>query len=224
LGRTRVKNDDLDALLNLYGVMQEVDRRAMLGFARKLSQPQWWHDYGDVVSGWLRSYLVLESVTDRIRTYEAQFIPGLLQTPAYAEALVSKHYPSARLRRRVEVRQRRRQMLLDPQLRTRAVNGAVDPWLWAIIDESALGERIGAPGVMREQIDFLIHATVHLNVRIQVLPSGTAGLTGVGNSFSLLRLRTRLLPDVVSLLNTSPAPSSSMTPTTSNATGPPWNG
>ncbi|MGA5304605.1 helix-turn-helix domain-containing protein [Nucisporomicrobium flavum] len=200
LGRTRVKDRDLHDLLTLYGVTDEVSREAILGLASKLNQPQWWHDYGDVVSGWLRSYLVLESFTDKIRTYESRFIPGLLQTTAYAQALVKHHYQNEdEVRRRVEVRQRRRQTLLDPRRLTRAPNGVIEPWLWAIIDEPALHERIGSAAVMREQIDFLIHATRNLHVRIQILPAGTAGLTGVGNSFSLLRLHTQELPDVVYL-------------------------
>jgi hypothetical protein len=52
---------------------------------------------------------------------------------------------------------------------------------------------------MQEQIEFLIHATKYPNVRIQVLPTGSGGHTGVGNSFSMLRLRSKSLSDVVYL-------------------------
>jgi transcriptional regulator with XRE-family HTH domain len=200
LGRNRVKEDDLDALLTLYGVVDATERQAMHDLACRLNKTQWWHQYSDVVTGWFCSYLVLESITETIRTYEARFIPGLLQTRAYANALVGMHYPDKeQARRRVEVRLRRRHTLLDQQLRPRAASRHHRPWLWAIIDESALHERIGHPDVMREQIDFLIDATRRLNTRIQILPTGTGGLTGVGNSFSLLPLPTKILPDVVYL-------------------------
>jgi transcriptional regulator with XRE-family HTH domain len=186
-GRSSIKDGDLEQLLDLYGVTARDERNALLTLARKLNQRQWWHEYRDVVSNSLLSYLTLESITETIRTYEPCFIPGLLQTEAYAQALVSQFYPDTDARRRVELRLQRR-ALLQPRRPKR---------LWAIIDETALVERIGDPRIMHDQLDFLRHATGELNVMIQVLPSGTSGQTGVANSFSLLRLPTRALPDVV---------------------------
>ena len=71
------------------------------------------------------------------------------------------------------------------------------PRLWAIIDESALYEEIGPPEVMREQIEFLIQAVTHHRIPIQILQRGNGALTGVGTSFSLLRLPIPDLADVV---------------------------
>ena len=42
--------------------------------------PGWWHRYGDVLPNWFQSYLGLEAAASLIRTYEVQFVPGLLQT------------------------------------------------------------------------------------------------------------------------------------------------
>lgn len=186
-GRSGVKDSDLEQLLDLYGLTARDERNALLTLARKLNQRQWWHDYRDVVSDSLLSYLALESVTETIRTYEPCFIPGLLQTEAYAQALVSQFYPDTDARRRVELRLQRR-ALLQPRRRKR---------LWAILDETALVERIGGPHIMNDQLDFLRRAISELDVMIQVLPSGTSGQTGVANSFSLLRLPTQALPDIV---------------------------
>jgi hypothetical protein len=52
---------------------------------------------------------------------------------------------------------------------------------------------------MREQINFLIYTLLQGSVKIQVLPSGTGGQTGVTTSFSILRLRIKTLADVVYL-------------------------
>jgi transcriptional regulator with XRE-family HTH domain len=196
-GDSRVKDTDLDALLTFYGVTDRRHRDALLALARRLTQAQWWQDYRDVVPGWLHSYLVLESIAETIRTYEPRFIPGPLQTEDYALALVSKVHAST-AQRRVELRLGRRRTLLRPQPgRPGGGHGFAHPRLWAIIDESALAERIGGPRVMREQLEFLSHATSDLNVQIQILPSGTGGSTGIANSFSLLRLPTEVLPDLV---------------------------
>lgn len=186
-GRSGVKDHDLEVLLDLYGITAREERDALLTLTRKLNQRQWWHDYRDIVPDSLHSYLALESITDTIRTYEPCFIPGLLQTENYAHALVREFYPDVNARRRVELRIQRR-ALLEQRRRKR---------LWAVIDETALVERIGTPQVMQEQLDFLARAIRDLNVLIQILPSGTAGQTGVANSFSLLRLPSRALPDVV---------------------------
>jgi hypothetical protein len=71
--------------------------------------------------------------------------------------------------------------------------------LWAVVDEAALYEQIGGPAVMREQIDFLAQVAELPHVHIQILPSGAAGQVGIGNSFSMLRLRMTGLSDVVYL-------------------------
>jgi hypothetical protein len=47
----------------------------------------WYGTYADVLPGACQDYLVLEAWASRISAYEAQRIPVLLQTPAYARAL-----------------------------------------------------------------------------------------------------------------------------------------
>ena len=189
-GRIGVKEGDLGALLDLYGVSDLSERQAMLQLACRLNHQQWWHPHRETLGGWFCSYLVLESIAEHIRTYEVRFIPGLLQTPAYAEAVVRPHYDDeAQVRRRVEVRMQRQRTLLRPG----------GPRLWAVVDEAALYEQIASPQVMREQIEFLLRVTGNPQVHLQVLPAGAAGRVGVGNSFSLLRLRLSSLADVIYL-------------------------
>jgi transcriptional regulator with XRE-family HTH domain len=190
LGRIGVKDDDLDRLLTLYGVTNAQERQAMLRLSCRLNAAQWWDSYSDILPGWFRSYLVLESIAEYIRTYEVRFIPGLLQTAAYAEAVIRLHYrDEAEIRRRVEVRMQRQQMLLRP--------GAAK--LWAVVDEAALYEQIAGRAAMREQVDYLLDMATRPNVPIQILPTGHAGRVGIGNSFSMLRLRMHNLSDVVYL-------------------------
>lgn len=188
LGRVAVKTRDLDNLLAFYGIPAG-ERHPILELAGRLNDRQWWHESGGL-DDWFASYLVFESIAQRIRTYEVRFIPGLLQTEAYAEALVRIRYTSeTEIRRRVNIRMQRQRMLLKQRSQT----------LWAVVDEAALHEKIGSRQVMKDQIEFLIHATKHPNVRIQVLASGDGAQAGVGNSFSMLRLRIPSLPDVVYL-------------------------
>lgn len=189
-GRCKVKEDDLHRLLNLYGGTDRRHRQALLEFAGRLAGGQWWDGYRDVVDDWFRSYLVLESIAQVIRTYEVRFIPGLLQTRAYAEAVVRRQYHDEKeVRRRVEVRMRRQHAVIERK----------KPHLWAVIDRAALDEAalpdgIAGPAVMREQIEFLRTAAEQPNVVIQILPPGAGGRVGIATSFSLLRMSG--IPDV----------------------------
>lgn len=186
--RVGAKPADVEKLIARYGLSDTAECRSILDFARRLREPQWWHGLPGL-DGWFRSYLMLEALARHIRTYEVRFIPGLLQTPAYAEAVMQPRYEDpAEVRRRVNVRIRRQRLLLEWQTD-----------VWAVIDEGALYEDVGTGAVMREQIEYLDRLVRNRTVRLQILGTGQAIKTGVGNSFSMLRLPIAALPDVVYL-------------------------
>jgi transcriptional regulator with XRE-family HTH domain len=89
LGRVGFKERDVADLLTLYGVTDDTDRDTLLALAQDANSPGWWHRYGDVLPGWFETYVGLEEAAALIRTYELQFIPGLLQTEEYARAVIS---------------------------------------------------------------------------------------------------------------------------------------
>jgi transcriptional regulator with XRE-family HTH domain len=188
-GETSIKEQDMFQLLDLLQVVDTESRDAVLRLLRALNNPQWWHDVKTVLGGWFNSYLTLESVSQTIRTYEVRFIPGLLQTAAYAEAVIGRRYHDpAEVRRRVTIRMRRQQAVLD--------GGTA---LWAVIDHAALDESFAGTAVMRDQIAFLIEAARRRNVTIQILPPSGGIAAGIGTSFSLLRLHGEGFPDIVYL-------------------------
>ena len=88
LGRTTFKPRDVTDLLDLYGVTLD-ERATLLAMAGQANAASWWQDYSDVVPAWFTSYLGLEQAATVIRSYEVQFIPGLLQTADYARAVLS---------------------------------------------------------------------------------------------------------------------------------------
>ena len=88
LGRVAVKQRDVADLLKLYGVDDASETDRLLVLAREANAPGWWQQYGDVLSTWFQNYLDLEQAAELIRTYEVQFVPGLLQTDAYARAVI----------------------------------------------------------------------------------------------------------------------------------------
>jgi hypothetical protein len=157
---------------------------------------EWWEDYRDVVPNWLGTYLSLEPAARLIRTYDT-VVPGLLQTEAYASAVIRLEsdtldfgsVPETVIRRRVELRMRRQQILAGP--------GA--PQLWAVVEETALRRLPGDRKTMRRQIEHLINLCEHPRVAIQLLPLGDSLHAPAGSPVTIFRFAAPDLPDIVYL-------------------------
>ncbi|GAA2560341.1 helix-turn-helix transcriptional regulator [Winogradskya consettensis] len=190
LGRVAFKERDVIDLLKLYGVTDDGEHERLLALAREANSPGWWHSYGDVLTTWFQNYLDLEQAAELIRTYEIQFVPGLLQTDAYARAVIMLGHGTAsaeEIDRRADLRMARKQLLTQEQ----------SPRLWAVIDEAVLRRPIGGREVLREQIRYLIDVSTQRNVRLQVIPFQSGGHAAAGGAFSILRFSHQHLPDVV---------------------------
>jgi hypothetical protein len=190
LGRVSFKERDVVDLLKLYGVHDEAEHRRLLALAREANEPGWWHAYGDILTTWFQNYLDLEQAAELIRTYEVQFVPGLLQTDAYARAVIMLGHATAKpeeVNLRANLRMERKKVLTS----------AKPPRLWAVIDEAVLLRPIGGREVLREQIEALLDACNLRTVRLQVMPFHSGGHAAMGGAFSILRFPEQELPDVV---------------------------
>ena len=190
LGRVGFKERDVVDLLKLYGIDDEEEQSRLLELAREANTPSWWHAYGDVLATWFQNYLDLEQAAELIRTYEVQFVPGLLQTDNYARAVImlaNGRQTADEIDRRAELRMARKTVLQRPD----------PPRLWAVIDEAVLRREIGGPEVLREQIEALLEWTALPHVRLQVMPFRSGGHAATGGAFSILRFPDQELPDVV---------------------------
>lgn len=198
LGRVGFKQRDIADLLTLYGVQDPAVRQEFLDSVRRANEPGWWRAYGDAFPSWFEQHLGLEEAASLIRTYEVQFIPGLLQTPEYAEAVIRLGHaitsPDA-IARRVELRMTRQELLSRPDA----------PKLWVVVDEAALRRPLGGAAVMRAQVQHLIEAAAWPNVTLQVLPFHVGGHAAAGGPITVLRFPVPDLPDVVYLEQLSSA-------------------
>ncbi|GLU49990.1 helix-turn-helix domain-containing protein [Nocardiopsis ansamitocini] len=132
---------------------------------------------------WFRDVLVLEQTTTTIREYQPLLIPGLLQTGAYAHAVIrtgsswfAPDVVDGLVRTRVQ-----RQALL-----TRADR----PATWFVVDDSAITRMLGGVAVMREQLDHLLRMGCE-TVRLQVLPSARPTHPGLGGPFRIMSFPDR---------------------------------
>jgi DNA-binding XRE family transcriptional regulator len=191
-GQVGFKDRDILDLLRRYQVQDPAEVAEFLTLAREANTPGWWQHYGDVLPSWFRTYVDLEQAATLIRTYEGQFVPGLLQTDDYMRAVVrGAHLEEGgeEVGRRVRLRMAR-QMLLTRE---------GPPRLWAVVDEAALRRPVGGREVMRGQLERLIEATKLPNVTLQILPFDSGAHPAMVGSFAVLRFPDQELPDIVYL-------------------------
>jgi transcriptional regulator with XRE-family HTH domain len=189
LGQAEFETDDLGTLLTLYRVE---DQFAFKALAEEANQPDWWHQFGSAMPDWFPTYVGLEEAAGVIRTYEVQFVPGLLQTEDYARAVIAGGN-GARSKEKLEHRlalRMGRQRLLDQDN---------PPRLWAVIDEAALRRPMGGPEVMRAQLEYLLVAGDRPGITIQVMPLRYGAHAAEGGAFTILRFPEPELPDIVYL-------------------------
>jgi transcriptional regulator with XRE-family HTH domain len=188
-GRVGFKERDVADLLTLYEVTDAEERAALLNLARKANTQGWWHAYSDVLSAWLEPYVGLEAAASVIRTYQIQFVPGLLQTEGYARALIRQGSATSEeeIARRSELRASRQDILRRPDA----------PQLWVVVDEGALRRPVGSRAIVREQLRYLVEMADHPAVTLQILSFSTGAHSAMGGPFSILRFAEPDLADVV---------------------------
>ncbi|MEV6840722.1 helix-turn-helix transcriptional regulator [Streptomyces sp. NPDC051133] len=181
----------VQVLLSTYGVPEE-EASAFVRLAEEANQPGWWQRFHDVLPDWFSLYVSLEGAARIIRSYEPHFVPGLLQTEAYARAVmeagtIGQTRPET-VERHVSLRMER-QLLLerdDP------------PHLWVIMDETVLRRPVSMrPEVMRDQLDRLLEYAERDRVTLQLAEFAAGPHPGTYAPFTLFRFAEPELPDMV---------------------------
>ncbi|ONI70281.1 DNA-binding protein [Actinosynnema sp. ALI-1.44] len=173
-GQVAVRPIDLRELLDYYDV-SGAQRTVLLAVVRHGKQ-RWWRDYADVIYPGYDLYVGYEDEATEILEYQPQWIPGLLQTHAYAQALGEAFgRPSEVARRWADLRMARQAILVRD----------TPPSLSVVLDDSVLHRVAAVPRLAAEQLRHLM--TVGSSVRIQVLPASVGLHAGQAGGFIALR-------------------------------------
>jgi transcriptional regulator with XRE-family HTH domain len=149
-GQRGITPGELRTLLVEYGVPKPV-QDTLVALSKGIGGNGWWRSYTDVLSAEYVDYAIMEGAASRVMIYEPQWIPALLQTPAYAQALAEGD---------------KSERLVEATLtRQRAVLGKKGPEVSIILGEASLRQEVGGASVMREQAEALASG-----VPFQVLP------------------------------------------------------
>lgn len=176
-GRRSISQRDVRDLCGVYEVEDQRIVDSLMQMAKDSRQQGWWHAFGDIPYS---VYIGLETDAESLRTYEPQIITGLLQTRAYAEALIQGALPEtsvADIEKRVQVRIRR-------QERIAADNNPLR--LWVVLDEASLRRVVGGKQVMREQLEHVAEMSQLPHITVQVLPFDVGAHPGINGQYSIL--------------------------------------
>jgi transcriptional regulator with XRE-family HTH domain len=185
LGKSAIREIDVLDLLTYYGV-DPAEREQFMTLAEQASRRGWWHSFGDILPDWFKAYIGMEEAAKSIRIYEPLFVPGLLQTPQYAAAVLALgDIPVSEAERHVILRKERQRRFTEGQLK-----------LWAVVDETALRRPVGSLETLRDQLRYLISLSTRQNLTLQITPHGAGGYAAP-SGFSILRFGDKDMPDVV---------------------------
>lgn len=188
-GQRSISLRDVRDLCDLYRVDDPARREHLMTLARESRQRAWWQDFD---LGNLSTYIGLEAAATSISDYDTSAVPGLLQTPEYARALIAAHRPlftPAEVDARVEARLTRQQLL------TRAE--PTPPRFWAVCDESALRRVVGSPAVMGAQLQVVVERAALSNVTVQVIPFSAGAHPGMDSTFTILDFKEPAVSNVI---------------------------
>jgi transcriptional regulator with XRE-family HTH domain len=180
-GRRPITTADLDKLLTRYGADSEAERERLHGLNRGAGAAGWWDAYRSEVPGPYLDYVGYEAGTVFLRQFPGTVVPGLLQTPEYAEALTSFSVDPVQVGAVVDVRLHRQSEL---QRRSRP------PQQYYVLDESVIRRHVGTDrdrGIMPNQLRYIADtAAGNESITVRVIPFNAGVHAGLSGPFTLL--------------------------------------
>ncbi|MEW5537622.1 helix-turn-helix transcriptional regulator [Streptomyces cyaneofuscatus] len=159
----------------------------------------WPYVYREAYPDWSQAFIAYSARAAVIRQYSSHAVPGLLQTPEYARALLSMGHSlrdAEHLEERVAARLERQNRLTGPDR----------PELWIILDEAVLRRPVGGSAVMRGQLEKLLRMAEEPNITVQVLPFDQGAHGALAGSLSVL-----VMPDGTEIAYTEGAHNGQLT-------------
>jgi transcriptional regulator with XRE-family HTH domain len=175
-GIVSVRVVDLRLLLDRYGGQDQEHRTYLERLARESNKRGWWQDYDDTIPPYYADFIGLETDASYIKTWEATIVPGLLQTPEYAKAVMLANpamISPDKLENFISIRHERQARLEQ----------GTDVRLDVVIWEAALLTTVGSDEVQRGQLDRLLELMNRPNISVQVLPLEAGDKASMSGSF-----------------------------------------
>ncbi|MGW4318111.1 helix-turn-helix domain-containing protein [Streptomyces sp. NPDC004684] len=174
-GHVTARVIEVRLLLDAYGVDDPEIRAKLENLAKHSKNRGWWLEHAEHLRPDYVDHIALEDDATYIREWQPVMVPGLLQTPAYAEAVIAggPHYiDPERIAELVKVRVGRQAKIEEGGASYTAI-------LW----EAVLRHPLVDVGIHREQLSTILEVGTRKNVTIQVLPFSAGVLAGYSSAF-----------------------------------------
>jgi transcriptional regulator with XRE-family HTH domain len=177
-GHVTARVVDIRLLLDAYGVTDPEVRARLEDLSRKANRRGWWLEHAAHLRADYLDHIALEDDATYIREWQPVVFPGLLQTPAYAEAAITagaSYIDPERVAHLVKARQLR-QAKIEPGEATYT----------AILWEPVIVHPLVDGEIHRAQLGAVLDVSKRKNVTVQVLPFSAGVLAGISefSSFS----------------------------------------
>ncbi|MER8084455.1 helix-turn-helix domain-containing protein [Streptomyces sp. NPDC087532] len=173
-----VKWPAVDALCREYGASDQ-ERASLVELAKGARIQGWWRSLADPIPESMNLMLTLEDEVVSEDHYACMYVPGLLQTRAYAEAVhraSEMRCTDEEIHHMVDIRMKRQELLVR----------AEPPHIWAVIDEAVIRRIVGGRAIMREQLEHLCAQASQPHVTVQILPFMAGAHAAAVGSFVVL--------------------------------------
>ncbi|MFZ3497847.1 helix-turn-helix domain-containing protein [Streptomyces sp. 5.8] len=173
-----VKWPIVEALCREYGAT-DAEQKAVVELAKGAKRQGWWNSIADSIPESMNLLLTLEDEAVREDHFNCLYVPGLLQTRAYTEAVQNAsemRLAPEEIEKLVDIRMKRQEIL----------SRAHPPHLWAILDESVIRRVVGSRQVMRAQLERLLEANKSQHITLQVLPFAKGAHSAAMGSFVII--------------------------------------
>ncbi|WFE20763.1 helix-turn-helix transcriptional regulator [Solwaraspora sp. WMMD937] len=138
---------------------------------------------GDWTPVWYRPFVEYEGRATLLRVYHPTLIPGLLQTEAYARALLpAMNVPAEDVEQTLAARLDRQEIITRTTSPCRLV---------VVVDEAALRRRVGDAEVMRDQLKWLVSISAEQHIRVLVVPADSPAYVGLRGPMVLASVEGR---------------------------------
>ncbi|MGH3869609.1 MAG: Scr1 family TA system antitoxin-like transcriptional regulator [Pseudonocardiaceae bacterium] len=190
-GKRRLTAVKLTALAGVYELPAE-ELAELETIRARAERREWYHDYSTLHSDEFLRFLGLEAGAASERNYQAELIPGLLQTADYARALTKGGSPYIRP---VDVGP-----LVESRLARQArLSGATPLRLSVVINQAALLQEVGGRAVQARQLEHLAEVIddQHDHVEIRIMPFTAGAHPLIGSQTVILSFDSPRLPDLL---------------------------
>jgi transcriptional regulator with XRE-family HTH domain len=168
---------DVSAFLAVCGT-KGAERDRLMTLSNGHDRTGWFVQHGPVVPKQVQTLVDHEIRAKTISDFQTALVPGLLQTDAYARAVISSNanVSGDEIEDRVSARLARQTLL------TRSHS----PVFTFFVHEFVLRTPVGGPLTMSDQLHQLLRSSVLPNVTVRVVPAALGAHAGMSGSFSLL--------------------------------------